>query len=216
MDNKKEIEVKNISKNFGKQKVLNGINIVCNKGEITGIVGRNGSGKTVLLKCICDLMKVDEGEILIGGKNNVEYLGLKKGIGAVIEEPAFLGKYSGIENLLFLYGIGHPFDKEKIIKAMIQVGLDPDLKKPVEKYSMGMKQRLAIAQAIMENQDIILLDEPMNGLDIKTVEEMRAFFLKLRDEGKTILLASHNEEDINQLCNCIYKIEYGRAYTYPF
>ena len=106
---------------------------------------------------------------------------------------------------MFLYGIGHPFDKEKIIKAMIQVGLDPDLKKPVEKYSMGMKQRLAIAQAIMEDQDIILLDEPMNGLEVKTVEEMRAFFLKLRDEGKTILLASHNEEDINQLCNCIYK-----------
>ena len=204
MDNM-AIIVRNVTKKFGNVTVLDNVSLQVKKGTICGIIGRNGSGKTVLFKCICGLLQINEGSILVD----------KKEIGAIIEEPGFLKQYSGKQNLRLLASMSgkENIDIEKVLKV---VGLKCAGRKKVGKYSMGMRQRLGIAQAIMENQDIILLDEPMNGLDIKTVEEMRAFFLKLRDEGKTILLASHNEEDINQLCNCIYKIEDGRAYTYPF
>jgi ABC-2 type transport system ATP-binding protein len=206
------IEINDVSKKFGDQQVLLNVNMICRKGEIAGIIGRNGSGKSVLLKCICNLLRQDEGEIKIFGKTNIEYMKTGSRIGAVIEAPAFLGHCSGIENLGLLYGILNPSNKAHLREVMTTVGLDCTSKKVVRKYSMGMKQRLAIAQAIMENQDILLLDEPLNGLDAEGGEEICDLLFKLRSMGRTILLVSHSKEDLDKLCDCVYRLESGNLF----
>lgn len=203
------IEVKNGVKQFGEQCVLKNVSIQCESGHIYGIVGHNGSGKTVLFKCICGFMNLDDGEIIIDGVQRSKKGAILTGAGIIIEEPAFLKNASGLKNLDILYRIKHRKNKAYLKKILEKVGLDADSKKPVGNYSMGMKQRLAIAQAIMENQDILILDEPMNGLDHKGVDEMRKLFLELKKEGKLILLASHNREDIDILCDEVYEIEMG-------
>lgn len=203
------IEVKNGVKQFGEQCVLKNVSIQCESGHIYGIVGHNGSGKTVLFKCICGFMNLDDGEIIIDGVQRSKKGAILTGAGIIIEEPAFLKNASGLKNLDILYRIKHRKNKAYLKKILEKVGLDADSRKPVGNYSMGMKQRLAIAQAIMENQDILILDEPMNGLDHKGVDEMRKLFLELKKEGKLILLASHNREDINILCDEVYEMEMG-------
>lgn len=201
------IEVKNGVKCFGEQQVLKGVSIQCESGHIYGIVGHNGSGKTVLFKCICGFMNLDEGEIIVDGTKRSKKGAILTGAGIIIEEPSFLKNASGLRNLDILYRIKHGKDAAHLKNIMEMVGLNPDSKKQVGNYSMGMKQRLAIAQAIMENQEILILDEPMNGLDHKGVEEMRKLFLKLKKEGKLILLASHNRDDIDILCDEVYEME---------
>ena len=203
------IEVKNGVKCFGEQQVLKGVSIQCDSGHIYGIVGHNGSGKTVLFKCICGFMNLDEGEIIVDGTKRSKKGAILTGAGIIIEEPSFLKNASGLRNLDILYRIKHGKDAAHLKNIMEMVGLNPDSKKQVGNYSMGMKQRLAIAQAIMENQEILILDEPMNGLDHKGVEEMRKLFLKLKKEGKLILLASHNRDDIDILCDEVYEMEMG-------
>ena len=203
------IEVKNGVKCFGEQQVLKGVSIQCESGHIYGIVGHNGSGKTVLFKCICGFMNLDEGEIIVDGTKRSKKGAILTGAGIIIEEPSFLKNASGLRNLDILYRIKHGKDAAHLNNIMEMVGLNPDSKKQVGNYSMGMKQRLAIAQAIMENQEILILDEPMNGLDHKGVEEMRKLFLKLKKEGKLILLASHNRDDIDILCDEVYEMEMG-------
>lgn len=203
------IEVKNGVKCFGEQQVLKGVSIQCESGHIYGIVGHNGSGKTVLFKCICGFMNLDEGEIIVDGTKRSKKGAILTGAGIIIEEPSFLKNVSGLRNLDILYRIKHGKDTAHLKNVMEKVGLNPDSKKKVGNYSMGMKQRLAIAQAIMENQEILILDEPMNGLDHKGVEEMRELFLNLKKEGKLILLASHNREDIDILCDEVYEMEMG-------
>ena len=203
------IEVKNGVKCFGEQQVLKGVSIQCESGHIYGIVGHNGSGKTVLFKCICGFMNLDEGEIIVDGTKRSKKGAILTGAGIIIEEPSFLKNASGLRNLDILYRIKHGKDAAHLKNIMEMVGLNPDSKKQVGNYSMGMKQRLAIAQAIMENQEILILDEPMNGLDHKGVEEMRQLFLKLKKEGKLILLASHNRDDIDILCDEVYEMEMG-------
>ncbi|MFR9133631.1 MAG: ABC transporter ATP-binding protein [Frisingicoccus sp.] len=203
------IEVKNGVKCFGEQQVLKGVSIQCESGHIYGIVGHNGSGKTVLFKCICGFMNLDEGEIIVDGTKRSKKGAILTGAGIIIEEPSFLKNASGLRNLDILYRIKHGKDAAHLKNIMEMVGLNPDSKKQVGNYSMGMKQRLAIAQAIMENQEILILDEPMNGLDHKGVEEMRKLFLKLKKEGKLILLASHNRDDIDILCDEVYEMEMG-------
>lgn len=204
------IEVKNGVKQFGEQCVLKNVSIQCESGHIYGIVGHNGSGKTVLFKCICGFMNLDDGEIIIDGVQRSKKGAILTGAGIIIEEPAFLKNASGLKNLDILYRIKHQKNKAYLKKILEKVGLDADSRKPVGNYSMGMKQRLAIAQAIMENQDILILDEPMNGLDHKGVDEMRKLFLELKKEGKLILLASHNREDIDILCDEVYEMEMGQ------
>jgi ABC-2 type transport system ATP-binding protein len=169
------------------------------KGTICGIIGRNGSGKTVLFKCICGLLQINEGSILVD----------KKEIGAIIEEPGFLKQYSGKQNLRLLASMSgkENIDIEKVLKT---VGLEHAGRKKVGKYSMGMRQRLGIAQAIMENQSILILDEPMNGLDNKGVDEIRKLILDLKNEGRSIILASHNREDIQILCDQVYEMDNGK------
>ena len=128
-------------------------------------------------------------------------------LGTIIEEPAFIKQYSGLKNLELLYMINHKKNREYVKESMRKVGLDPELKKPVGKYSLGMKQRLAIAQATMENQDILVLDEPFNALDYQTYEEMKQMLLELKAEGKTMFLTSHHYQDIELLCDQVYRIE---------
>ena len=202
------ISIQNVSKSFGKHKVLDNINLNCEKGFIYGIVGYNGSGKTVLFKSICGFIKPDKGIITIKGKPNSDISSFN--LGVIIEAPAYISELSGIDNLIYLYEIKNKRNKKHVEEVMKLVGLDPLIKKKVSKYSMGMKQRLAIAQAIMEGQDILILDEPMNGLDKQGVEDMRNRFTRLRDEGKTIILASHNREDIDILCDHVYEIDSGK------
>ena len=201
--------VNNGTKSFKNQEVLSNINIVFESGKIYGIVGYNGSGKSVLLKCICGFLTLDSGEIEINGKKLKKDIDMIQDAGVIIEEPAFLKEYSGKRNLEFLYSIRNKLNPEVISKAMRLVGLDENSKKKVKNYSLGMKQRLAIAQAIMENPKILLLDEPMNGLDKNGVQYRRELLLDLKKQDKTIVLVSHNQEDIRVLCDELYEIENG-------
>ena len=205
----KNIKVKDVCKYFGKTQVLDHVNMECRQGEITGIIGRNGAGKTVLFKIICGLLSLDSGEILINGIKRERQADVLPSVGIIIEEPAFLKKYSGIKNLEYLYMINNKNNRQYLESIMEKVGLDPKSKKHVGKYSMGMRQRLAIAQSIMEEPEFLVLDEPFNGLDLHGVNEMRELFLELKKRGKVILIASHNSEDINILCDNVYSMESG-------
>ena len=205
----KNIKVKDVCKCFGKTQVLNHVNMECNQGEITGIIGRNGAGKTVLFKIICGLLSLDSGEIVINGTKREKQADVLPSVGIIIEEPAFFKNYSGIKNLEYLYMINNKNNRPYLESIMDKVGLDPKSKKHVGKYSMGMRQRLAIAQSIMEEPDFLVLDEPFNGLDNHGVDEMRELFLELKKRGKVILIASHNSEDINILCDNVYSMESG-------
>ena len=205
------IKVDNAVKKFDKYTILDHVNITCNKGEICGIVGRNGSGKTVLFKSICGFVKLNEGTITVNGKVMGKDLRVLKKAGIIIEEPGFLRNKSGMKYLEYLYMINNKRDKKYLRSVMENVGLDPYSRKKVGKYSLGMRQRLAIAQATMEDQDIIILDEPMNGLDNHGVQEVREYLLQLKKQGKTILIASHNREDIDVLCDKVYEMDNGRV-----
>ena len=203
------IEVQNVVKRFRDQVVLKNVSISFEKGKIHGIVGRNGSGKTVLFKCICGLMHPEEGVILVNGKRVRRDVDMPEDIGAIIEAPGFLPNYSGYKNLRFLANIRRKIGKEEILNVLKTVGLDPESRKHVGKYSLGMRQRLGIAQAIMEDPEILILDEPMNGLDNAGVQDIRALLLELKAQGKTILLASHNHEDIAALCDTVHEMDGG-------
>lgn len=203
------IEVKHASKKIKEVQILTDVNLNIQKGEICGIIGRNGSGKTVLLKSICGFMPLTEGKILQNGKRigtDTEFI---EDAGFIIENPSFLPMKSGYKNLKYLASIRNLADEKRIRECLELVGLAEDADKAVGKYSMGMRQRLGIAQAIMEDPSIIILDEPMNGLDNQGVEEMRNLFLKLKEEGKTFLIVSHNREDIEMLCDHVYMMDHG-------
>ena len=204
------IEVKNVYKSFKNIEVLHDVSLQVDAGSICGIIGRNGSGKTVLFKCICGFLQTDRGEIQIEGKAVGKDKSTLSNLGIIIESPGFLRHYSGYKNLGFLMGLNGKPDREKINDVLDLVGLAEQKNKKVGKYSMGMRQRLGIAQAIMEDQNILILDEPMNGLDNQGVEDMRQLLLKLKEKGNTILLASHNQEDIRQLCDSVYEMDLGR------
>ncbi len=204
-----KIEIRHVYKSFQKKEVLKDVSMECSAGRIYGIVGHNGSGKTVLFKCICGFFQCSKGEILVDGKAMGKDLDMLEHAGIIIEEPGFLRRWSGYRNLEFLYTIGHSNRKEYLFEILRKVGLDPNSSMPVGKYSLGMRQRLAIAQAIMDDPAVLILDEPMNGLDKNGVEEMRRLFLKLKEDGRLIILASHNREDIEVLCDEVYEMENG-------
>ena len=204
------IEVKNVYKSFKNIEVLHDVSLQADAGSICGIIGRNGSGKTVLFKCICGFLQTDRGEIQIEGKAVGKDKSTLSNLGIIIESPGFLRHYSGYKNLEFLMGLNGKADREKINAVLDLVGLAEQKNKKVGKYSMGMRQRLGIAQAIMEEQNILILDEPMNGLDNQGVEDIRKLLLKLKEKGTAILLASHNQEDIRQLCDSVYEMDSGR------
>ena len=203
------IRLKHVSKHFKDIEVLKDVSVEFEKGKIHGIIGRNGSGKTVMFKAICGFIPIDTGEIWIRDKKLWKEIDMPSNIGMIIDGSGFLPYYSGLKNLKFLASLNKKINTEKMRQTMVQVGLDPDSKKHVSKYSMGMKQRLSIAQAIMEDQNIIILDEPMNGLDKHGVKEIRNLLLYLKNEGKTIILASHNSQDIEILCDKVYEMDNG-------
>ena len=211
------LEIENLTKTFGTQTVISDISmtlvsgkIYFAEGKIHGIVGRNGSGKTMLMKMILGFVSPSSGSIKIEGKVLGKDISMPDRIGAIIENPGFLPEYSGFKNLKFLAMIHHKISNEEIRNAMRIVGLDPDSKKHVGKYSLGMRQRLGIAQAIMEDPDILLLDEPLNGLDNEGVEEIRKVLLSLKEKGKLIILASHSKEDIQILCDTVFRMDHGK------
>lgn len=203
------VVIKNATKRFKENCALKNVSVQFERGKIHGIVGRNGSGKTVLLKCICGLMHPDEGTIYVRGEQVGKDVDIPENIGCIIEAPGFLPNYSGFQNLFFLASINRKIEKKQIKETMILVGLDPESKKHVGKYSLGMRQRLGIAQAIMEKPDILILDEPMNGLDNNGVEGIRKLILELKTAGVTVLLATHNKEDINLLCDTVIEMDRG-------
>lgn len=204
------ITVEDVTKKFGTATALDHVSITFQKGKIYGIVGRNGSGKTVLFKTIIGYLKPTSGRVIVNGKEVGKDADFAENIGIIIETPGFLKGYTGYKNLEYLAGIRKKIGKKEIRESMELVGLEPGSRKKVGKYSLGMRQRLGIAQAIMENPDILILDEPMNGLDNQGVEDVRAILMQLREEGKTIVLASHNKEDIELLCDEVYEMDHGR------
>ena len=203
------IDIKNVSLRIGKTDILKSINISFEEGRIHGLIGRNGSGKTVLMKCICGFIRPTSGIITVGGKQIGKDIDFPENMGIIIEAPGFIPYYSGYKNLKLLAGLRGKIGKNEIIKSMEQVGLDPYLKRHVRKYSLGMRQRLGLAQAIMENPDLLILDEPMSGLDKEGVSDMRGYLKLFREQGKTILIASHSAEDISILCDTVCEMDKG-------
>lgn len=203
------ISVQNVSKDFGAERVLNSVSRDFEKGKIHGIVGNNGSGKTVLMKCICGFLIPTEGTVTVNGRRVGRDVDFPPGLGLIIETPGFLPNLSGAKNLEILASLNKKIGLAEIADSIRRVGLDPLMKKPVGKYSLGMRQRLGIAQAIMEDPALLILDEPLNGLDKHGVREMRDLIKGLKADGKTILLASHNQGDIDELCDTVCEMDAG-------
>lgn len=204
------IDITHVTKKFREDTVLHDINVSMERGKVYGFSGNNGSGKTVLMKCICGFLPVTEGSIRVNGKMIGREIDFPESIGVIIETPGFLPNLTGMRNLEILAELRKKISRKQIRQAIEQAGLDPDLKKSVSKYSLGMRQRLGIAQAIMEDPEFLILDEPFNGLDKHGVADIRRLLLDLKKRGKTIILASHNSEDIRILCDKVYEMDGGR------
>lgn len=203
------IKLSGVSKRFGEDLVLNDVSHQFEKNKIHGIIGNNGSGKTVMMKCICGFIQPTTGTVLVRDKRVGHDMDFPERMGIIIETPGFLGNLTGVENLRILASLNKTIMKHEIRATVELVGLDPDLKKSVQKYSLGMRQRLGIAQAIMEDPEILILDEPFNGLDRKGTEHIRKLLMSLKGQGKTILLASHNRQDIDELCDTVCEMDAG-------
>lgn len=204
------IQVNHLSLTIGKDTILSDINLHIKKGKITGLVGRNGCGKTMLMKCITGFVKPTEGEVIFDGKKIGEDVDFPANTGIIIETPSFVPYYSGMKNLMELASLQRKIGKQDVEEVLKQVGLYDSRNKLVRKYSLGMKQRLGIAQALMENPETLILDEPMNGLDNECVALIRRILAELQAQGKTILLVSHNAEDIKVLCDEIFEMDKGK------
>ncbi|MCD3217248.1 ABC transporter ATP-binding protein [Clostridium botulinum C] len=208
MEKNNVIEIHNLSKIINDITILNNISVNFEKGKIYGIVGTNGSGKSMMFKAICGLINSTKGEIKVFDEV-IKDGSFPKSTGIIIENPGFLPQYSGFKNLKILASINNVVSDEDIKNVISLVGLEPNDKRAVKKYSLGMKQRLGIAQALMEKPKLLILDEPMNGLDEDGVKLIRDILLGLKKESVTILLASHNKEDINELCDKVYRMKKG-------
>ncbi len=204
------IIIKNATKKIKEAYIYQDVNFVCEEGSIVGLIGKNGAGKTMILKSICGLTSYSEGDIYVMGKRIGSEVEIPDSVGVIIEVPGFLPNLSAYRNLKYLADISGGISKEHIYDVIRQVGLNPEDKKRVGKYSLGMRQRLGIAQALMGDPDILLLDEPMNGLDNKGVSDIKDILKGLRNKKKTIILASHHMEDIHELCDQVYVMDAGK------
>ncbi|MEF2906989.1 MAG: ATP-binding cassette domain-containing protein [Lachnospiraceae bacterium] len=203
------IQLTNISKTFGKQTVLQPLTMGFEEGMIHGIIGRNGSGKTVLMKMILGILQPTTGTVIVGDKRIGKDVDFPESAGAIIETIEFIPYMSAYQNLADIAAMRGNLSKTQIKEVLEMVGLGNVGRKHVSKFSMGMRQRLAIAQAVMESPKLLILDEPMNGMDEKGVEEMRQLILARKAAGTTIILSSHNIEDIRILCDQVYRIDAG-------
>lgn len=206
---KTTINLKNITKIIQGNEIIKNVNLDFESGNIYGIVGGNGCGKSILLKVISGLSNPTQGTISIN-KTTLKKGDFPKNMGILINTPGLLLEYSAIQNLTFLASINKKISINDIRNTLDLVGLNPEDKRKIKNYSLGMKQKVGIAQAIMENPDIIILDEPMNALDEESVNNIRKIILDLKNKGKLIIITSHNKEDINILCDYIYKIDNGQ------
>lgn len=204
------IEIKNINKNIKGNQVLCDVSCCLNTGNVYGIYGRNGSGKTMLMRCILGLIHPDSGYVRIDGSVIGKEIDFPKSVGAIIENPAFFNYATGYENLKMLADIKKLVSEEKIRDTIKRVGLDDMDKRTVSKYSLGMKQRLAIAQAVMESPEILILDEPTNALDEQGIEMFRGIIKEEKERGTLVILASHNKEDIELLSDVKIHMDNGR------
>ncbi len=203
------VEVNQLCKAFGQERVLTNVNLTLEAGKIHGIIGRNGSGKTVLMKCVCGFLRPNHGQVTVFGRVIGKDCDFAPDTGMLIETPGFLPHETGLSNLLWLARLGKGASKRRVQELIGQVGLDPKLRKPVNHYSLGMRQRLGIAQALLDDPSLLILDEPMNGLDKQGVREIRQLLLSLKAQGKTILLASHFAQDIDELCDTVCEMDQG-------
>ncbi len=203
------IKVDHVTKVFGDETVLKDVSFEFYEGLVYGIVGNNGSGKTVLMKCICGFLNPTSGDIYVNYKRIGKDVDFPDDIGIIIETPGFLPNMTGLKNLELLASLKNKIGKKQIVEAIEAVGLDPKLKKHVSKYSLGMRQRLGIAQAIMEDSQLFILGEPFNGLDKKGIAQMHELIMGLKKRHKTILLASHNQNDIDALCDVVCEMDSG-------
>ena len=208
------ISLKQVSKSFSGRRVLSGISLNVEKGSTVGIVGTNGSGKSVLFNLICGFLIPDRGQVCVRGQILGKGRDFPENMGVLINSPGFIGLNTGLQNLRYLAGIRGVAGDKEIRSAMQKVGLDPEDKTKVEHYSLGMKQKLGIAQAIMEDPHIIILDEPFNALDYKTCNDIKEIIRILQAEGRTILMTSHNYDDLETLCTHIYAIDEGKLGIY--
>ena len=203
------IKIENYTQKIKKDIILNDINLHLKENKIYGFVGRNGSGKSILFKGICGLLNISNGKIIIKGKEIGKEIDFYDNIGAVLDGAGFLPNLSSFDNLKLLASIRNKISDSDIKSALNKVGLDPNDKKKYKKYSLGMKQKLALAQAIMENPELLILDEPFNGLDSYSVKDIREMLIDYKKEGKTILISSHIKEDIDILCDEVYELDRG-------
>lgn len=205
----KYIELRNVSKKIRRSLILDDVSVRFEEGKVYGLKGKNGSGKTMLMRAICGLMKVN-GEVDINGKILGKDISFPGSIGVLIENPAFISSYTGLKNLEVLASIQKRIGTKEIREALEAVGLDPDDKRTYHKYSLGMKQKLGIAAAIMEHPEIVILDEPINALDEESALKIRGILEKLKNEGSIIILACHDAEELNFLSDEIYEIYEGK------
>ena len=206
-----KINIDNISKSFDKGLVLNNINLYFESGKVYGLKGRNGSGKTMLLRAISGLILPDKGTIKIDDKILGDDLSFPPSVGVLIENPGYIPELSGKENLKNIADIKGVISDKEINEIMKYFDLEPESKKPVKKYSLGMKQKLGLCMAFMEDPELILLDEPMNALDEKAVNDLKDLILKKEKEGKLIIIASHDLEDLEELTDEIIEMQNGEV-----
>lgn len=205
-----KIEIVNYSKKIGGNQILKNINLMLESGKIYGLIGKNGSGKSILLKSICGFANIKEGEIRINNKCLGKDIEFSEDIGAVLDGAGFLNNLSGFKNLKILAEINKKINDDKILDTMKLVGLKGHEKKKYKNYSMGMKQKLAIAQSIMEEQKILILDEIFNGLDKESVEDIKKILKKYKKENRLIVITSHITDDIKGLCDEVYELNDGK------
>ena len=207
--NNPAIIVDHVTKQFGSEVVLKDVSLTLEAGKIHGIIGRNGSGKTVLMKCICGFLQPTSGSVKVFDRTIGQDCDFAPDTGMLIETPGFLPHETGLNNLLWLARLGKGASKDRVRQLIEQVGLNPSLRKTVSQYSLGMRQRLGIAQTLLDDPDLMILDEPMNGLDKNGVRSIRDLLLSLKSQGKTILLASHFAQDIDELCDTVCEMDQG-------
>lgn len=208
-----QIELNDVNKTIRKKQLLVNINLKMESGQVYGFVGDNGSGKTVLFKVLLGLMEKTTGSIRIDGKEQKDLL---QDVGFIIERPNYIPYYTARKNLKILASYRKKADDQRIDEVLTMFGLDPDDRKKVGKYSLGLKQKLALAMAFLENPQILVLDEPLSALDEASVEQARKQILEEKKQGKLILIASHYTEDIHALCDVVYRMEHGKIAVNPY
>lgn len=207
------IKIENFTKEIKGVRILEDITVEFGSGKIYGLVGKNGSGKTMLLRAVSGLIRPTKGSVIVDGKYLHKDISFPQDMGIIIEKPDLLNYLTGFENLSLLAKINNKISKDEIENWMKKFSLDPKSKQVLKKYSLGMKQKIGIIQAIMEDQQLLVLDEPFNALDQDTVEMLRVLLKKYKDDGKLIIITSHHSEDIDILCDEIIFIEEGKLIT---